>query len=700
MHVTDNRVLPLCSVRLYNSGDGDPLLISPAWGCYDILQEQAGQGIISRDAYGGELLEILPDVGLVCRPYLVMQHTQAAYWAVSGGTWEELRPYAGGTRVTRLCQVDVTANAAWQAVSNYSLPQNPSFALSLNVADAPSDQNDAVSVSYIRFEFGGGWAIEQHPSEGVRVLQWSPASGLWLPVLDLSSPGGPFGEKLDEDWFFVRCLRGRIFVSTDYGKSYQSVAGNAEAAPLVLRGVGRAAAFGVHQLAYYPGVWTAPTRRMDMARATAPDLLVTGLAPTGTSALATATNTGDLHGYTLTLTPAAVTAGPWACYWTPEVYSVISSYRLQWSNPALSYTTPWDGKILSVDIDLPYELDQGQAEFTVKLDSVNLTGHWRWRKCEIWLGEYKSDGSTVMERCFTGYIRAVAPEQTDPTGTRVRITLANATIRARRQTWRSSIPLGGQLVSDALTDVMEFAGIPYAAPWTDLQHWTAVNSNAGNVTLPSGTPEDPKHYPRRGDTLWQTMQEMVRVSADEIGVDRHGRWYAVQLGYEAPSVSQVWQAEDLGGSADIRDMLLQASARFDATDCATGVSIFGHDEQDRPLAAGIRTGWERWPGHPFYSPWPEELVEEDSEGATTAAALSQQAVSAYLSRVLPRREVTVKAPGKIGLERRMRCRVSGANIGVSGYTDLIVMTVHYHWERRLPAVQVEVGLRSASNAAI
>src|SRR5690349_4004105 len=125
MPATDNRILPLASVRLYDVGQGDPVITDSGWRWLDILSESAAAGTVSLSS--GELtLQYLPDAGLVCRPFLTLADTRATQYSTSGGSWEERRPDVGSPRKYRMVQYDTTANVAWSATAKFSLPANPS----------------------------------------------------------------------------------------------------------------------------------------------------------------------------------------------------------------------------------------------------------------------------------------------------------------------------------------------------------------------------------------------------------------------------------------------------------------------------------------------------------------------------------------------------------------------------------------------
>src|SRR5262245_31728518 len=156
MAITENRVVPLASIRLFDPAAGDPLVSDRGWGHWDALALQDPRFAVPRisKSSGEPTLEILQGCGLVCRPQLVLQNTRLTNYNTSGGTWEERRP-ASGIRKYRLVQTDTTANVAYSATSKVHLPKNPNLLIEYVLFDTPPDHDADTYPPYVRFEFGG-----------------------------------------------------------------------------------------------------------------------------------------------------------------------------------------------------------------------------------------------------------------------------------------------------------------------------------------------------------------------------------------------------------------------------------------------------------------------------------------------------------------------------------------------------------------
>ena len=392
MPITDTKVIPLASLRVYDAGEGDPVETDPGHRWYDPLLVTGHLGTYSRASNGMAKLELLPGVGLTCRPVFTAKDTRIAHYAASGGTWEERRP-AVGIRNIRVCQVDASADTAWTLTSDFSLPGDPHFAFTLKLAQVNPDNDWTDYPPYARVEFGD-WAVELHREQGTRLMR--KVASVWQVAEDLPAP--QVWEASGEYLFAVRFLRGRILISVDVGRTWivytlpDGTEITQEATPIVLRGQGQMVAFGLHQLFYQEGTYTGPVRNTFHNRVTpvpSPTLAYRGSAPTYTSVTledVTPTSTSSaLMQYRLTLTPGEAQAGwPFSFYRSPTVYAVRFEYPAVRTAGSGAYTTPWDGEILSLDIEKPAELDGASATVRIEKDAdTQFTGNYRWRKATL-----------------------------------------------------------------------------------------------------------------------------------------------------------------------------------------------------------------------------------------------------------------------------------------------------------------------------
>ncbi|MDO8606744.1 MAG: hypothetical protein Q7R40_09430, partial [Phaeospirillum sp.] len=121
MPVTDDRSIPLASLRVLAPGHGDPLATDKGFNWYSILLRDFGYGSVSRTATTEPTLELLAEVGMVCRPILAYQDTRSTNYTTSGGTWEETKLSTGSPRKYRLAQISAAADVQWSATSNFGL---------------------------------------------------------------------------------------------------------------------------------------------------------------------------------------------------------------------------------------------------------------------------------------------------------------------------------------------------------------------------------------------------------------------------------------------------------------------------------------------------------------------------------------------------------------------------------------------------
>jgi len=680
---TDLRTLPLASVRLYDKGQGDPIVTDHGFVWYDILAHTHSLGTATRDASGITTLEYLDGIGLVCRPQLIPQDTRLAHYTRSGGTWEERRPTVGAPRKYRLVQADASANLRWSATSIFSLPENPHIAFGLVFIDTPSDHNFDVYPPYVRIELGGGdWALEFSKFAGARLLRSGATSGTWEVVQDLPTLGDG-GTDLNEKLVLLRCLRGRIGVSVDFGKSYvwfgDGSGATIPAGKFTVRGQGGMVVFGLHQLKYVSGAYTSPPKSTYMSRVLAtPALGGRYSQPTGTNVLFTDNSDGPdgVARYQVTISPGTTPGTPFTFYRTPEIYAVRFSYPVLRTVPSLAFTIPWDGSILAIDIEKDLDLANSSATIRIRRDAaVQFTGDYRWRKIEIILGHRLENGTEEGVIAFTGYIREITPAQDEYGKTTLEITCENVSIRPRRQSWDDFTgPLGGQTVNQALDVVLDSMGLGAA--------YRSWHSAGDHVILPAGLAEDPTLWPKAGEAKWDTLQLLAAYAGLEIAVTDTGGFSTGPVDYVDTAVSWEWEADPAapGASQDGQAAIHQISYRFDSSESYTGVVVKGTDETGNGLwAYGIDTAAELDPASPRFSPW-RELMRDEAEGTVTLGILQQRAITRYLQHVPLKFEPDIEVPVNLNVLRRQRVRILNTTAGITSSDEFVVFSLRHHYE--------------------
>lgn len=694
------RRYPIASCRIYRPGGGHGLITDPGYEWYDVLLERVGNldpaeaGTYTWDAAGVPQLELLPQVGLTCRPLVIPQDTRLAErpgtgvlgigFMVAGGRWSEWRPILGGgmDRTIRLAQWDASANVAWAATSTWWLVEDPSFAVSLAVCEPPAAQ-DAANPSRIQIGFGAGeWAIELHSLYGLRLMRWSRAAAQYVVVLELPAAR----RQASEMWILVRCVRGRIAISTDLGSTYAvyvDPAGPVRVAPgaVQVRGWGWRAIFGVHQVKYRGGAWESPDRRMYRTR---PDALAPSITawsawyprypeaphpPMGSTILARVYDPDgrterDTVRYQASIVPDAYWPenAPWPQYRAPSLHSVLVQYPMAAEAATGESDTPWDGHIEEIRIDHPEELDQSTATIVVRLESAEgmWDESWRFRRVEVYLGWRLDDGTDDLTLVFTGYITEMAVEQEGP-GEVVLTVTAEAAAPEKHGQWETTRPYGGMALNDALDAVLGAILPDIATDW---------HPRGAEITLPPGSAERPAFARDIGDSRWAIIEKMCQHGGMEYGIREDGTRYTVPVGWVSEAVQHTWEA----AGTDLEALPLRVRIRYEYGDGASAVVAQGADAAGRPIRAYIDTHAEEQPGS-RHIPWRQARVETVSEPCTESH-LSRIAVQMYDEAVV-RPAIEVAAPVHLGLRRRDRVRITGTGLGEADTADYYVRTLSH-----------------------
>lgn len=681
----DGRVVPLISIRRYFKGNGDPVLDGRVFAFYDILAETWPLGSGSRSALGETLLEFQPEIGLVCRPSLTYQDTRLTEFATSGGTWDESRPGWGPGRKYRLRQVDTTANLAWAAQSYYWLPAQPELAFTVQTLATPPDHDSVTYPPYVRIEFGGRpavWGLEWSGIYGGRLVR--RVGGLWTPQRDLPAlePDAATGEAL----VLLRCLRGRIGVSTNRGRNY-SWWGDDEsplavaAGPVLFRGIGQAAAFGVQQLVMATGVWTsAPRPTFTTAFSSSPTLTARGSALLGTSlTLADASVPANgIAQYTATLTPTTITGTgmTWAMHRSPELYAVTFRYGVSRSIVGNwgFYETPWDGAVYSLDIEKPLELDGATGTLSVRLDP-DTPFQWdsgRWPAIQVRAGWVTDTGSESWTTVFTGYAERIPVRSDLHRDVRLELRLHNRSIRFREAKYSEldRFPYGGFTVNQALDLILDSEGLQV----TD-RVWHPIGDY---VTLPSGSPENPGFWPAADDTKWQWMLEIAAAAGLDIGVTDAGIFVTLPPLYVEPWVSAVWEATP---ASDLGAAVLSIENSLDSLQSATCVLEYGVDQAgNRIMAFAVDLAAEMIPASSRFSPW-RRTEQRTAQGTVSLGVLLARAQRQALIWFGNKYDASLRVPWAPTLSRGQRARLEGEGVvGIAAYDQWGVLTLRQHVE--------------------
>lgn len=694
----DARIRPLCSLRLYDKGQGDPYLIDRGYVCYDILQKNWPRGTISTVLFNGRYeptLEYLTvdgaPIGLTCRAFPVWQDTRLANFSTGTGTWVERRSASAGREYKhRLIQFDGSPNLEWDATTNYPLPENPHVYFTLKIGGTPADHDAATLPPYVAIELGNGqWRLEFAKGAGASLQRW--LSGQWVTVQRLAELESIGNSDRGEAVGVLRCLRGRILVSTDGGKQYVSF-GFPDGTPatiqrgtLTLRGTGGLCVFGLHQCRYYAGQYTSQGRDTLTARGilATPALAGRSTIPTGAavSFADLSQPTLRLAQYRATLKPASLPGVPFTFYAPPELYAVQLTYAPITAGGSGAYTTPWDGTVETVDVEEQLELDQASCSVTLRRDAaVPFTGDYRFRKMGVYLGHVNADGTSAATLAFTGYVPDLGPEQAQYNDQRLALALDNASVRFRQAEWDdfTAFPLGGLTPNQALVAILASEGLGSG--------YYVGHVNGDAFALDLGSPEAPFEFPKRGEKKWTTMVRIASYAGLVLGVLNTGQIAAVPPDYVEPTVTHTWQWDP----ATFAALMERLRNRTDYRRSGTAVlNMVGSEFGETFYAWAVDTAAENDPTNPRFCPW-RQLSQDELPGTGTPVMLVLRTQADARESFGIKDEPELTTPVKLDLRRRQRVRITGSTVGIGNTQDFGVATIAHRYRPVMADCKTEV----------
>lgn len=708
MPVSDARTRSLLQLRLWQPGQGDPIMAYPFSGWYDVLAESWPYGASTKTSAGDLKLEYVKDVGLVCRPFLALQDTRLSQFTLSSSTnWQERPRASGGGGKYNLVQLNATADSTWSATSNYSLLANPDVAFSLILPDPPADADATTYPPYVRITLGtdaggtGQWAIDYADAIGARLLQFS--AGAWSVVAELPELQARANDALGEAFIFLRCLRNRICISTDFGRSYAIYGSDTN--PIAIRqgkvsvaGQNRQCVFGVHQLAYQAGVYTSQTRPyLPPFRSSAtPDFTASRYAePASTDvAIADASSlAGGYLRYAATLTPSSSGSTPFAMHKSPELYAVLMALDPVTVSGGGAYELYGDGSILGASIDKPGELDGATLNVEVRRDG--LTQHsWsfgRWAKAQLLYAETDENGTAgAFSPAFTGYVRTPNVRQSEYNKSSVSLTIDNSTVRLRDKEWTEfdAIPLGGQSLNSALDDILASEGIPLN---TSYRQWHLIGDL---FTLPSGRPEEPFEWPRRGERKWETAARIAAYAGLELGLTDDGVYSSVPQETYSFAITRVLEAVATG---ELKHGIQDISVSADASQSATAVLVYGTAEDgSRMFAYAVDSQAELNTTSDRFSNIGRYLVQEELPGTVNAAILGGRVRHLAYLHFGNKVDAEVRTPLNVDVSRRETDQLSGLLVGPLASEKYVVLTASHSLRPALVDASTRLTLRRIS----
>ncbi|MFN3650100.1 MAG: hypothetical protein ACK47B_11020 [Armatimonadota bacterium] len=671
------RRTPLLEIRLFDAGEGDPVITSRAYGWYDALLQSGLYGRSDFDASGRPKLELLPGIGLACRAQLQLQDTRLNHYSTSGGTWEERRPGVGAPRTYRIIQLDTTAGVQWSATSTWDHPSDPDCALELLLPDSPPDWDATTYPPYVQVELGGGAYAVRYDTEGGFLLR--KVAGSWQRVMSLPRParGDGYGRDRETTLLYLRFLRGMLGISADGGASYAWYAdptGAAVTIPagrLAVRGQGGACLFGLHKLGYSEGVYTSPERNTLSSRS-APTQSFVGryAAPGATSLVLTDVSTplSAVACYTATLTPEDRAALSFTFQRSPVLYATEFIYAPAVTAGAETYTTPWP-KAHSIRVSEPEQLHAGHAEWTIEIPPGEEP-NWqslRRRKVQIRMG-YTEDGVEHWWTLFTGYIDSIRPQWNDYGACTATIRADSATARFKRSCWSplEQFALGGRTLNAAADLILASEGLN-----SSFQSWDGLGDL---FTLPAGLPEDPCELCRPQEWKWETLTRLMGYANLEPYADRDGHYRSVRRDYYGAVTAELHVTDP----SEISELPQSLASQIDFNQAYTAV-----------LVTGVLPWGEAGAGYAVDAPaetdtssdrfchW-RELVIEQLPGTVSPGMLLARTQALAWEHFGRRETPSISVELNPDVQRRDRISIYGAErAGIPDGTEYVVLSLEH-----------------------
>lgn len=692
------RDLPYASVRVYNPGHGDPILIDPGLAWYDVISPEGWRaGTPEVNASGYPLTEFIDGIGVVPRAFMVPQDSRYSDGAANGGAWEE-RQIATGRNTYRLNQIDTADTVtSWSwTFTSQDHPADPGFAFSLILPDTPPNWDFDTYPPFIRVEVGESWGV-QFAKDGTFLMRF--VSGAWRWVSDLPSPGRAVGyADADEVWLWFRVIRGKICISFDFGRSYALYCPEGEtvtipAGEVVLRGRGGAVTGGLHQLRTYEGDWESSLKYLERIRVGAVETFA-GSRYDGSVAF---TDLGDslaqIAQYGVTFTPVAITGTLWDWYTSPALYAAQVRIAPVTQTIGSTYTTPWDEELWSVHISKPVRLDGSTATivFRVPAFEANSLEGFRWRKVEIITGYHLSDDTDEVYTSFVGYLEEWSAEWSDEFELwTVTWKVANASARFRRNPWGPfrQVVLAGQTPNAAADEVLYWHGLN--STYRDWHIWGSIG------VIDNGAPESPCELANPTELPWETMERIFSERFLELGVADDGTLFTLPRDNAPASVTNEYHGGDPDGGTDERNRPSRISRRTDYKESYTAALVYATDERGQfVFATAYDSTAETDVTSERFSQW-RECVLKEIPGTPSAAYLVGHCQALAQERFPIHAEADVVVPVDPRRSRRERVALYGYEGGdISDGEEFVILTLDHGWEaeKGLTALSTTAGLR-------
>lgn len=723
---TPTRVTPVASIDVFDVANGDPILTDRGFSRLDILKkennERSYQGFPDCFPNGAPKLQFLEDVGLTLRGYINPVDMRLSQHICSpGDSWDELQSIGGTKNVYHLRYSD-TLGTAFTVRSNYNIPANPVFAVSLIIPETPNTWNFSSQEPYTRIEFGNGqWAVLLSKQNGNVLLV--NISGQWIVAGDLQEGKGSGAARAitDEKWVIIRCEFGGIFISFDMGHSWNPFFTpdltpiNVPAGPWQITGQGHAPVIGIGEYQPVTAGYNSPAWDSFDIRSTLATAIVTGhgYIPAAGGSIAfsdLSIPTSAIAQYRAVLTPVQIMTFPFRMWNTPALQNVTLRYPFQRVTTSGAVSQPWDAYILEIAINEPEKLADGTCHITLSADAhttYDFTG-MRDRRVRVHLGYLMSDGTTDYETAFTGYISDDVKTSINAWGQKyISISLVNiAGLFAKRQwdilhagTFAGMTP---QNVGDFI--LMSEGFMDEAAIDRTYADW--FTASLGTVPLSLGEWHHPFETIKPQESKMKTLERIFDYYGFEVGVTKDGGFISVPKNFiSTTSTWTVYAGDDLMMD-DIRKQIETISYKYNIKDSATAVMVYGVMSNGQTgVIYSIDDPAETDTTQERFTPFRQWVIEEFSgaHGKPDNLLMLERLVNLSRDNLGLKKEPNLNFPVHIQRGRRDKIIVKGcAGLGIPDASEFALMSqsITYKWNETLGEIKSVCVLKMLLNQGL
>lgn len=652
-------------VELWDPGQGDPVISDFGAAWTDNISETFQSGTVEY-ANGHPRLQYINDLGLTHRAFLNPKDTRKVNYTTSS-TWDEVLPIGGRYRAYRLRQYSANADVLFSFTSIFSLPTNPQFAVSFIIPDTPEGWDLINKEPYVKFTFGQNYHLFIRRSNIF----------LFRGEVLLGEIPNPWTENFDEFFFYIRCADGKLFISTDFGRTYSvfTINENIPASQIALLGQGGMMSFGLHELRLFDSWYANAPRYTGFSRVA--DLIITGIyhgnvvfsdiSPDTTHARYQVL----LQKSTDTQTQPIITERPTIVYFVTFRYPVVKVLT------GAAPTEQWAGKVLSVEINHPLEFDGSSCNFSIyKRISEDWSGNYRWRKVRVLTGYKLSDDTLEEFTSFVGYISDITIQKTDFGYETVNFTVENPSIRFKRTEWTPlhMVSLGGITVNNAADFILGTEGLDVGYRTWDI--WGDLK------VLPVGKLTQPFEVTKPREKKWETLKRIFGYFGLDLMTTNDGKFKTISRNQISQTVDKKVYIK-YEPTQNALDHIGEISSSTHYGEFATSVLTYGESDKGQFIYAwSTDAGAELDLNNPRFSPW-RELIQEEISGFSDPNVIIAKNNALSYAHIIPKTDIEFSFTVDVALERTQRIAVyGGTSIGIADGEHHQVLSVSHSFQNR------------------